>query len=104
MEEEEEEAEEAEEAEVGSSGKVSLSEKVVLVLVAIDAAAVKKGSGFLPSRRLLGRVVVGCAIKTCAIKTCAIKAGTIKAGCRQGEFGNFPSTQVWVRVLEAGQR
>ena len=97
--EEEEATEETEEAEEeGSSGKLSLSEKVVLVLVAIDAVAVKKGSGFLPSKRVLGRVVVGCAIKTGAIK-----AGTIKAGCCQGEFGIFPSTQVWVRVLEAGQ-
>jgi hypothetical protein len=61
--------------EVGWSGKVSLSEKVVLVLLAVEASAVKEGSGFLPLRR-----VFGCAITVCAITRCAIKAGTINAG------------------------
>ena len=50
--------EEGSSSEVGSSGKVRLSEKVVLVLIAIEAGAVKGGSGFLPSRPVLG-----CAIK-----------------------------------------
>jgi hypothetical protein len=54
-------------SEVGSSGKVSLSETVVLALHAVEAGAVKEGSGFLPSRRVLG----------CAIKPCAIKAGQV---------------------------
>ena len=44
-------------SEVGSSGKVSLSEKVVLVLLAIEAGAIKEGSGFLPPSRALGRAV-----------------------------------------------
>ena len=45
-EEEEEEEEEVRSSEVGSSRKASLSEKVVIVLLAV---AVKEGSGFLPS-------------------------------------------------------
>jgi hypothetical protein len=36
--------------EVGLSGKVNLSEKTVLVLLAIEAGAVKVGSRFLQSR------------------------------------------------------
>jgi len=40
------------EEEVGSSGKVSMSEKVVLVLLAVEAGVVKEGSGLLPSRRV----------------------------------------------------
>jgi hypothetical protein len=32
--------------EVGSSGKVSLSEKIVLVLLAVEVGAVKEGFGF----------------------------------------------------------
>ena len=35
--------------EVGSSENVSSSEKVVLVLLAVEASAVKEGSGFSPS-------------------------------------------------------
>jgi hypothetical protein len=34
-------------------GLMGMSEKVVLVLLAIEAGAVKKGSGFLPSRWVL---------------------------------------------------
>ena len=37
-------------SEVGSPGKVSLSEKVVVVLLAVEAGAVKGGSGFLRRR------------------------------------------------------
>ncbi len=52
--EEDEEDEKVEEevgsSEVGSSWKASLSEKVVLVLLAVEAGAVKEGSGFLPSK------------------------------------------------------
>ncbi len=44
-------------SEVVLSGKVSLSEKVVLVLLAVEAGAVKEGFGFLPSRRV--RVLEG---------------------------------------------
>ena len=70
-------------SEVGSSGKASLSsslsEKVVLVLLAVEGGAVKEGSGFLPSRRVLGRDITTCAIKECVIKACAIKACAIKA-------------------------
>ena len=43
-------SEEVGSSEVGSSGKVSLSEKVVLVLLAVEAVAVKEGCVFLPSR------------------------------------------------------
>jgi len=43
-------SEEVGSSEVGSSGKVSLSEKVVLVLLAVKAGAVKEGSGFLAPR------------------------------------------------------
>ena len=45
--------------EVGSSGKISLSENVVLVLLAVKAGAVKEGSRFLPSRRVRVRVLEG---------------------------------------------
>jgi hypothetical protein len=38
---------------VSLSGKVNLSEKVVLVLLAVEAGAVKEGSGFLPSRQMM---------------------------------------------------
>ncbi len=58
-----EEEEEVGSSELGSSGKVSLSEKVVLVLLAIEGCAVKEGSGFLPSRRVLGRDITACAVK-----------------------------------------
>jgi hypothetical protein len=44
--------------EVGSS-EVGLSEKVVLVFLAAEAGAVKKGSGFLLSKRVLSRWVLG---------------------------------------------
>ena len=37
-------------SEVYSLGKASVSEKVVLVLLAVEAGAVKERSGFLPSR------------------------------------------------------
>jgi len=79
-------------SEVGSSGKVSLLEKVVLLLLAVEAGAVKEGSRFLPSRRVLGRAIAACAIKECAIRNvpsrrvlgraitaCAIKECAIKA-------------------------
>lgn len=58
--------------EAGSLGKVSLSEKIVLVLLAVEAGAVREGSGFLTSRRVLG---------------CAIKAGVVEVdsgSCCQG--------------------
>ena len=54
--------------EVGSSGKVSLSEKVVLVLLAVEAGAVNECSGFSPSRRVLYRAITACVIKAYAIK------------------------------------
>ncbi len=57
-----------EDEEVGSSGKASLSEKVVLVLLAVEAGVVKEDSGFLPSRRVLGHAITECAINACAIK------------------------------------
>ena len=70
-----EDEEEGEEEVVGSSGKINLSEKVVLVLLAFEASTVKEGSGSLPSRRVLGRIVTAYVIKACTIKKCTIKAG-----------------------------
>ena len=77
---EEEEEEEVGSSELGSSGKVSLSEKVVLVLLAIEGCAVKEGSGschqggfsVVTSRRVLSRA---CAINVCAIKMRASEGG-----------------------------
>jgi hypothetical protein len=40
-------------------GKVSLSEKIVLMLLAGEAGAVKDGPGFLPSRRVSSRWILG---------------------------------------------
>ena len=69
-----------------------MSEKVVLVLLAVEGGAVKEGSGFLSSRRVLNRTVTAyeikaCATNVCAIIVCAIKAGAVKASsgaCHQG--------------------
>jgi len=74
---------------VGSSGKVSLLEKVVLVLLDVEAGIIKEGSAFLSSRRILGRLYGVCR----------------QGWRRQGEFGILPSrpVRVRVRVLEAGQ-
>ncbi len=58
---------------------VSLSEKVVLVPLAVETGAVKEGFRFLPSRRN--------AIKACAIKACTTKVGVVEAdsgSCCQG--------------------
>ena len=44
-------------SEAGSSGEVSLLEKVVLVLLAVEAGAIKEGSRFLLSTRILGRAI-----------------------------------------------
>ena len=62
----------------GSSWKVSLSEKVVLVLLAVEAGAIKESS----------RMVLGCAINVCH-----------KGVCREGvcNEGMCPS-----RVVKAG--
>ena len=65
-------------SDVGSSGKINLSEKVVLVLLVVKAGDIKEGSGFLPSRQVLGR-----AIKACS-RSCH------QGVCRQGEFGILP--------------
>jgi hypothetical protein len=56
-------------SEVGSSGKVSLSQKVVQVFSPLRQ---------LPSRRL----VLGCAITAYVIKACAIKAGVVEVDSR----------------------
>ena len=55
-------------SEVESSGKVSLSEKVVLVLLAVEVSAVKEGSGFLPSRRVPLRRGPSRRVRDLAIK------------------------------------
>ena len=71
-------------SEAGSSGKVSLSEKVVLVLLALKAGAVKEGCGFLPSSRVLGRAIT--------------------AGAGQAGLGILPSRQVSSRQIQDGCR
>jgi len=43
------------------------------VLLAVEVGAVKEGSGFLPSRQVLGRAITACAIKRCDIKVCPIE-------------------------------
>ena len=73
-EESEEESEEVGSSEVGSSGKTSLSAKVVLVFLAVEAGAV---------RRALG---------SCHQGVCRQDV------CRQGGFRILPSRQVRVRV------
>jgi hypothetical protein len=60
--------------EAGSSEKISLSERVVLVLLPVETDAVEVSSRFLPSRRVPGRAIKVCTIKVCTIKVCAIKA------------------------------
>jgi hypothetical protein len=69
-------------SEVGSSWKVSSSEKVVLVLLAVEVGGVKEGSVSSLSKRVLSRAITACAIKACTIKACAVKAGS--GSCHQG--------------------
>jgi hypothetical protein len=71
--------------EVGLSEKVSLSEKIVLVLLTVEAGAVKASSRFLLPRGFLDR----------AIKACAIKVSIVEA-----DSGSYRSKRV--RFLEAG--
>ena len=61
------------------------------MLLVVEVGAVKEGSGFLPSRRVLGRAITGCTIKV-FIKACAIKVRPIKAGADAGSL-----KQVWRR-------
>jgi len=88
-------------SEVGSSWKVSLSEKVVLVPLAVEAGPVEEGSEFLPSRGVLGCAITAgsrsciatcaieaCAIKECAIEACAIKGCAINAGAVNASWGS----------------
>jgi len=80
VDEEEEEKEEVGSSEVGSSGKVIFVREGRAGASRVEAGAVKEGSGFLPSRRVLGR----------AITACAIEAGAVKASsgsCHQGKRG-----------------
>ena len=79
--------------EVGSSAKVRLAEKVVLMLLAVEASVVKEGSWFLllrrvPSKRVLSRRVPSWG---------AVKAGS--GSCHQGwcRRGGF-----WVMLLRRG--
>ena len=82
------------------------------MLLAVEAGAVKEGSGFLPSKRSPSRAIKSCAIKACAIEPCAIKAYAIKAGavkassgsCYQGRCGflkqiNGESTSLLLQIL-----
>ena len=57
MDEEEEEKEEVGSSEVGSSGKVIFVREGRAGASRVEAGAVKEGSGFLPSRRVLGRAI-----------------------------------------------
>ena len=66
-------------------GDGKLVRKVVLVLPAVEAGAIKESSGFLPSARVLGRAVTACTINACAIKVCAIE--TSSGSCHQGRCG-----------------
>lgn len=69
------------------------------MLFAVEAGAVKEGSGFLPSRRFLGHAITACAVKACAVK---VGLGSChQGGCRRGGFWVVLSR--WVQVLEAGQ-
>ena len=70
--------------EVGSSWKVNVSKKVMLVLLAVEVGTVKKGSRFLPSRWVLSRAIMTCAIKRCAIKTDTVKEGL--GSCHEGGY------------------
>lgn len=89
--------------EISSLGKENLSVKVVLVLLVIEAGAVKEGSRFLPSRR-----VFGFAFTVCAIKAWAIKAGVVEVGskscCQVGyrflkQIKGGVSTSLWVFIV-----
>ena len=73
--------------EVGSSGKVSLSEKVVLVLLAVEVGAVKEGSWFLLLWRVPSYVISVLYQGVCH-----------RGGCCQGGFGILPSRHVsrWI--------
>ena len=105
-------------SEVGSSGKASLSEKVVLVLLAVEAGAVKDGSGFLPSggfsvvpsrrvpsrrvssRRVLSRRVPSRRAPSRWVQDLAIKAG---AGARRPGLGiaSYPTGRSGLGSLRA---
>jgi hypothetical protein len=52
-----------EEVEAGSSWKVSLTEKIVLVLLAVEEVVVKEGSGFLPFKAGSRSCYQGCAMR-----------------------------------------
>ena len=67
---------------VASLGKVSLSEKVMLVLLAVEASAVKEGSGFLSSR--LGSR--SCDHGVCYQMCVPSRACAIKGLCHQGVY------------------
>ena len=86
--------------EVGSS-EVSLSEKVVLVLLAVEAGAIEEGSGFLSSRRILGCAIMVCTIKPCAVKLCTIKPKAVchQGGCHEGRFRILLSRRVSSRWI-----
>ena len=86
----EEEEEEVGSSEVGSSGKVSLSETVVLVLLTVEAGAVKKGSGFLPSRRrVLGRAIKGVCHQWCVASR---RVRVLEAGQRRINLASGPDS------------
>ena len=70
--------------EVSSSGNVRLSEKVVLVLLAIKAGAINEDSGFLPSRGVLGCAITVCVLSRCVLsKWVARSRGSSKLWRRQ---------------------
>jgi len=83
-----------------------LSEKVMLVLLAVEAGAVKEGSRFLPSRRVPSKA---CAIQGVYHQACAIKGVchqscdhprrvrdlAIKAGVVEVDFGSCSQVGCW---------
>jgi len=64
------------------------------VLLAIEAGAVKEGSGFLPSRRFLGRAITTCAIKA--------SAGAGRPGLRFVPYSSGISGLSSLRALQVG--
>jgi hypothetical protein len=40
----------------------------MLLLLTVEAGTIKEGSGFLPSRQVLGHAITACTIQACIIK------------------------------------
>jgi hypothetical protein len=72
------------------------------MLLAVEAGAVKEGSGFLSSSGVLGRAITACAIRPCAIKLFAIKVSAGKApgphlnSCQEARSLHPPSKHLFL--------